>query len=388
MTTPPAAMIVDLHAHYPMHLSAASTLARMTDPNGLGLGNWLRALILKLANLLDNYPKSGKPAVTIPNLQAGGVGVVLSVLYQPFDEIDLEQRYGAPPLGSYFADLEAQIQGVETEIATRHAADAVVVKSQSELQAATAQGKVALIHAVEGGFHLGDTTQHVQDNVSRLADHGVAYVTLAHLFWRHVATNAPALPFLADWLYGLLFPQPSEGLSALGKAALDAMVDRHILIDLTHMSERAMTETFARLDTLDPQRQVPVIATHGAYRFGRLGYNLRDDHVQAIAARNGVVGLIACKHYMSDGLPTPDTFDASMDTIYRHIDKIREITGSYNHLAFGSDLDGFIKPTLPGLDTPAAYASVETRLAARYGVAVAQQICAGNALRVLQYWKS
>ena len=378
-------MIVDLHAHYPMHLSAASTLARMADHHRAGWGDKIRALILNLANRLANYPKSGQPAVTIPNLKAGGVGVVLSVLYQPFDEIDLDEKYGAPPRGSYFADLEAQLAAVETNVA-RFGADAAVVKNHNQLDAARALGKVALIHAVEGGFHLGDTAQHVRDNVARLAGHGVAYVTLAHLFWRDIATNAPALPFLPDWLYQLLFPQPAKGLSNLGLAALNAMVEQRILIDLTHMSGPAMTETLARLDTIDPQRRVPVVATHGAYAFGGLKYNLRDAQLQAIAARRGVVGLIVCKHYMTDGLSQPSTFDDTITTLCRHIDKIHDVTGSYEAIAFGSDLDGFIKPTLPGLETPAAFASVAARLTARYGAAIAEQICSTNALRVLQYW--
>jgi microsomal dipeptidase-like Zn-dependent dipeptidase len=382
-------MIVDLHAHYPMHLSAASTLARMTDRRRPGLGDRIRAFILTLANRVANYPASGQPAVTVPNLKAGDVGVILSVLYQPFDEIDLDLPYGAPPQGSYFADLEAQIAAVERDIATQYGADAMVVKNAAQLQAAATEHKVALIHAVEGGFHLGDTPERVRANVRRLAEHGVAYVTVAHLFWRNVATNAPALPFLPDWLYGLLFPQPSLGLSDLGKAAVDALVEQHILIDVTHMSPRALSETFARLDALDPRRQVPVVASHGAYGFGGgLRYNLRDDQLRAIAARRGVVGLIVCKHYMVDGLPEPTTFDQSIATICRHIDKIRDVTGSYDHVGLGSDLDGFIKPTLPGLETPAAFASVETRLAVRYGAGVAQQICSGNALRLLRYWSA
>ena len=56
------------------------------------------------------------------------------------------------------------------------------------------------------------------------------------------------------------------------------------------------------------------------------------------------------------------------------------------YTAFGSDLDGFIKPTMPGLETPAAFARVEQRLIQKYGAAIAGQICSGNALRVLRYW--
>ena len=369
-------MIVDLHAHYPMHV---------TPPHTMTVGSSIQALALKVANWWANYPQPGEPAVTVPRLKAGGVGVVLSVLYWPFDEFDFHVAYGSPPRGKYFADVEAQIETVESDVA-KYAADAAVVKNQAQLAAARAQGKIALIHAVEGGFHLGDTPQHVRDNVRRLGTHGVAYITLAHLFWRNVATNAPALPFLSDWMYQLLFPQPAEGLSELGQAAVDTMVEQRILIDLTHMSATAMTDTLARLDKMDPQRHVPVVATHGAYAFGKLKYNLRDAQIQAIAARGGVVGLIACRHYMTDGLPRAKTFDDTFATLCRHIDKIRDVTGSYDHVAIGSDLDGFIKPTLPGIETPAAFATVEARLTAKYGAAVAQQICSANALRLLQYW--
>ncbi len=37
--------------------------------------------------------------------------------------------------------------------------------------------------------------------------------------------------------------------------------------------------------------------------------------------------------------------------ICSHIDKIAEITGGYEHVALGTDFDGFIKPTMGGLET-------------------------------------
>ena len=78
------------------------------------------------------------------------------------------------------------------------------------LDAAIAAGQTAIVHAIEGGFALGSTAAEIDANVAELAGRGVAYVTLAHLFWRGVATNAPALPFLPDWLYRLVFPQPKD----------------------------------------------------------------------------------------------------------------------------------------------------------------------------------
>ncbi len=194
------------------------------------------------------------------------------------------------------------------------------------------------------------------------------------------------MPFLPDKLYECLFPEPTSGLGELGIAAVRAMVENGVLVDVTHMSERAIDDTFALLDQIDPERRVPVIATHSACAFGKFEYNISDRHIASIADRNGVVGLIACRHYMADGLPEPRTFDDSMAVIAKHIDRIYQVTGRYTHVALGSDLDGFIKPTLPDLDTPARFRFVEEELVDTYGASVAQQICSENALRVLRSW--
>ena len=115
-------------------------------------------------------------------------------------------------------------------------------------------------------------------------------MTVAHLFWREVATNAPALPFLPDWLYNLVFPQPTEGLSDLGRAAVEAMIDEGILVDITHMSARSIGDTLALFDRRDPDRRIPVIATHMACRFGGLEYTFTDETIGAspsVAACSG-----------------------------------------------------------------------------------------------------
>ena len=83
-----------------------------------------------------------------------------------------------------------------------------------------------------------------------LAARGVLYITLAHLFWRRVATNTPALPFLPDALYNLLFPQ--RGVAGAhrarqGRRARDA-TRRGVIVDISHMREDAIDATFALLD--------------------------------------------------------------------------------------------------------------------------------------------
>src|SRR5689334_15059325 len=138
-------MIADLHAHYPMHLSPekrGEAVASFAKASGGGIGGWLKSLLLKVLNDLANYPQPGQPAITIPNLKAGDVRIALSVLYAPFDEMDLGKSYGSPPDPKYFADVRGQIAAVEADIAQHFGADAAVAHNPAELEAALDAGKV------------------------------------------------------------------------------------------------------------------------------------------------------------------------------------------------------------------------------------------------------
>ena len=381
-----AAKLVDMHAHFPMHLLEAEqqrTHERLTT--------WWRhrwqGMVVELISHFANYQgPDDTPSVTERRMREGNVGVTLSVLYQPFDEIDLSQDYAAPPLESYFDDIVNQAQTVEDHAAT-HDREVVIAHTPAELEThLTAGDKPILIHAIEGGLYMGDERAEMQANVRRLADLGVAYITVAHLFFRQVATNAPALPFLPDRVYNLMFHQDkSEGLTALGRELVEAMVDEGILVDITHMRAQSIRDVLTLLDARDPAREVPVIATHMAYRFGGLEYSFDDDTVTQVAARGGLLGLILCQHYITSGLHhVAETFDGSVEALCRHIDKIHELTGSYAHIGIGSDLDGYIKPALPGLEHQGRMADLQQALRDRYGDAVAEQIAGGNALRVLR----
>jgi microsomal dipeptidase-like Zn-dependent dipeptidase len=116
-----------------------------------------------------------------------------------------------------------------------------------------------------------------------------------------VATNAPAIPFLPDWLYRRVFSQPEVGLSELGEAAVEAMVRERVLIDLTHMGDRALADTFALLERLDGQHRVPVLASHGCFRFRSQEYGLSEESVRRVAERDGVVGLIMASTSSTEG---------------------------------------------------------------------------------------
>ena len=398
-------MIADMHCHFPMQLVARAPkrqLGRREEVRTLDAmtkvvshrPHWvdsLRALVLKVLAGRFNY-RDDLWRVDLAGLLAGDVRAVFSVLYEPFAEFDLDEPYGAKPEDRYFTDLLRRLTEVEEELERIDRDEELheIVTTAADLDRVTAAGKVAFMHCVEGGFHLGGEPEEVKANVATLADRGVVYITLAHLFWRQIATNAPAIPFLKDGLYKRIFGQPSDGLSELGRAAVEAMYERGMLIDLSHMSERALDETFALLDELDRDSGAaptdhPVVASHAGYRFGEQEYMLAPRTIERIARRGGVIGLILARHQLNEKAEVADEDDPAETprTLVRHINAIRACVPDHTnaHVAIGSDLDGFIKPTVAGIETVSDLATLVAPLRDAYGDD-AEMILSGNAMRV------
>src|SRR4051794_24771030 len=170
-------MIADLHAHYPMRVindMDPETAARLMRQPGPTLRDRFQALILRFANRTANYPSwDGTYRVTPETLREGGVGLAMSVQLGPFDEMDLDTHYAAPPEPGYFPRLIASIEAVEQEVATHDGSQLRLVHDRAELDDCIAAGATALVHAVEGGCLLGDTDAEIEANCAELAKRGV-----------------------------------------------------------------------------------------------------------------------------------------------------------------------------------------------------------------------
>jgi microsomal dipeptidase-like Zn-dependent dipeptidase len=385
-------MIADLHAHYPMRVitdMTPETAARAMKARGKAtFGDRIRALVLRIANKIGNHPSwDGTYRITPETLREGDVRLAMSVLFRPFEEMDLSKPYASPPEGRYFQKLIADLEAVEREVATHDRAQLRFAHNRAELDECIADGATALVHSVEGGFHLGDSPAEIEANCAKLAARGVGYVTVAHLFFRQIATNANAVPFIPDPLYDFLFPQRgSDRLTVRGEAVVRGLVHNRILIDLSHMDPPGIQQTFALLDKIDPHSEVPVVSTHAGFRFGDQQYMHDPDTVRQIKRRKGVIGLIMAQYQLNDGLRDDhtETLDESLEVIWAHIDEIAKITGGYEQIALGTDFDGFIKPTMSGLETMADLKLLEEALRKRYGDENAERMMWSNALGVLQ----
>jgi len=128
------------------------------------------------------------------------------------------------------------------------------------------------------------------------------------------------------------------GLTGPGRELIQEMSRLGILLDLTHLSEPTFWDV---LDIYDG----PVWASHHNCRaLVDDPRQLSDKQIQAIAERQGVIGL-AFDAWMIvpgwiRGQTTPDKSDVTIATAVNHIDHVCQLLGNTHHVGIGTDLDG------------------------------------------------
>ena len=219
-----------------------------------------------------------------------------------------------------------------------------IARSNADLDRVLAAGKTAIVHTVEGGNVLSaglpaDDKPGRLARLEQLAQSGVASITLAHLFPNDLAGHAEAIPEAQR-----TFPicpmdtkvDLSRGLTDIGRAVVGRMADLGIVPDVTHCTPVARQEIYALVGN-----RIPVIASHtGVQELNPEPYNLDRSDVAAIAASGGVVGVIFMPYWLDKEHP-----DRGLDAIWRTIETVRRWSGdSWNHVAIGTDFDGFTDP--------------------------------------------
>lgn len=304
---------IDLHAHYAMHLKLVQ---RVCDSDADKLGN---QALFAAANTLFNH---GAKGVRVSLAEKARVSFA-SALYHPADEV-----WGpCDPL----RNIIAQMDQVERDL-KKSGCD--LVTTPKALGSAVKDGRSCAFHSIEGGYAV-----EAPGNIRALADRGVAYITVAHLIYRGVSACVNGLPFMTDDSFSKVFCMPVPGLSALGEDICEAMMDNGIIVDITHMTEHAIS----RVLDMALAKGRPVIASHTCSRKTSSDsylLNVSDETIQGIHRTGGVVGVIFFDHW----LRRPEGEDQEgLDLVIRAMDHIKQVAG-IEAVAIGSDLDGFINP--------------------------------------------
>lgn len=132
---------------------------------------------------------------------------------------------------------------------------------------------------------------------------------------------------------GINEEKSASGLTTFGKQVVNEMNKLGILVDVSHMS------TTSFWDTLETSSK-PIIATHSnAKALTPNPRNLNDEQIKALVQAKGVIGVTFAGQFLEK-----DWRQASIDSVYKHLDYMMNLTGSDEHFGFGSDFDGISHP--------------------------------------------
>jgi membrane dipeptidase len=269
----------------------------------------------------------GIPSVGLPDLRAGGVGLICATIfcapdspkergYRTPDEAHaaaMEQLrwYGQQADAGEMrfvlrrAELPAGGTGVPPVQSARHGRDA------TRLSSSKSRATINSILLLEGADPI-----RTPDDVKLFVDLGVRLVGLAWKRTRYAGgTAAPG-------------PLTPEGVQLIPE------LDRHgIIHDASHLAE----ESFWQLLDLTGGK---IMASHSNCRaIIPTDRQLSDDMIKAIAARGGVIGINFYDRFL---VPAPDYGHrrATLEDVVRHLRHMCDLIGDADHVGIGTDMDG------------------------------------------------
>ena len=248
-----------------------SSVAQTSEPRDERL--WQRALAIHRRAIVidthndvttpmtnDDFDLSGTPPApyrtSIARMKEGGLtGEFFSLYIKPwYVENGGAARRTLDMIDSVYRAVE------------RHPHDLMFATSVADIRRAKRLGKVAALMGIEGGHAIEDSLPALRE-FYRL---GVRYMTLT---WNN--TN--------NWADAGRGEKKHNGLSEFGKEVVREMNRLGMLIDVSHVSDKTMS------DALDVSK-APIIASHSSARaLSDVPRNIPDDLLKRIAKNGGVV---------------------------------------------------------------------------------------------------
>ncbi|HEU0201251.1 MAG TPA: membrane dipeptidase [Burkholderiaceae bacterium] len=180
----------------------------------------------------------------------------------------------------------------------------MLCRNAEDLLAAQRRGKLGIVIGTQGASMLGDQLWRLETLVRLgLRFIGLAYTT-ANAFGDGCGEKRDA------------------GLTYLGEELIELANRLPVIIDLSHCGHRTRAEATALA-------RAPVCTHSNADGLRGNGRNTRDDTVQAMAAKGGVIGVCGLPQSLSDSTPT-------LDDLLDHVDHLVQVAG-VAHVGLGMD---------------------------------------------------
>jgi membrane dipeptidase len=328
-------------------------------------------------------------SVDIPRLRQGGAGAVFFAVWTP----------GTVTGNAAVERAAAQIDAIH-RVVPAHPQDLSLAKSAADIRSAQAEGRIAILIAIEGG-HLINRSLRV---LRKYHQFGARYMTLTHALnveWADSSTDAPR----------------HNGLTDFGRQVVAEMNHLAMMVDVSHVSDKTFHDVLA-------VSEAPVIATHSCCRaLCDSPRNMTDDMIRALAAKGGVIQINFHMGFLSgkfrEAYKANPRFESDIDAaavklcgenlacqmreasnltrdliaqgklprvdwteIIAHIDRVVNLVGP-DYVGLGSDFDGANMPH--GMEDASQLPKITDALLQKgYSESDIRKILGGNVLRLMQ----
>ena len=223
---------------------------------------------------------------------------------------------GADPLVTALEEID-----VFKRIMAKYPDRIAPVYTAADIRKNAEAGKISgLLTVEEGGCCKGSLGV-----LRRMYELGVRMMTLT---WNH--DNELAAPQANPG--GPLAAQTQRGLTETGFAFLAEMERLHMIVDVSHLSDRGFWD-------IAEHSTRPFAASHSNCRALALHCrNLTDEMIRVMAEKGGLVGLNYCSGFLDDQ-PRPELCRSTTALMARHAAHFKQV-GGIEIIGLGSDFDG------------------------------------------------
>ena len=289
---------------------------------------------------------------------SGGLNVPFFSIYTP----------ASTQLDSTSHEMALALIDMVEDIVTLHPDKFFIVKSTNDIEMLNKE-RLGIAFGMENGAPI-------QGDLSRVQfyhDKGIRYITLTHSKTNHISDSS----YDENHQWG-------GGLSSFGKDLIREMNKVGIMVDISHVSDKAFYESIEI-------SEAPVIASHSSLRHFTPGFerNVSDDMLIKLASKGGVISINFGSSFITEKAleygrekkkgPYPY---ADVTDVVDHIDRVVSLVG-IDHVGIGSDYDG-VGDTLPNnLKDVSTFPNLISELLLRgYTQEDIEKILSGNIIRV------
>ncbi len=207
------------------------------------------------------------------------------------------------------------IQHFERQL-KKYPKELIQVKETEDILRVEQEKKIGCLLTIENGRAIEDKLE----NVDYFYNKGVRIMSIT---WNE------------DNLLGCgALTKQDNGLTQLGKAYIQRLDEKKMIVDVSHSSQKTFWDTMKI-------KEGPIVATHSCcYSLCQHPRNLKDEQIKQIAKNDGMIGICYCTNFLSE------TGIAGTKEIAKHIAYIANLVG-IDYVGVGSDFDGLDEEEIP-----------------------------------------